>query len=489
MSWILVVDVGTSSVRCAAIDAQARVAEQVQVAVLPGSPAPGMVELNAAAIAAAVREGVASLTASRGAPDAVGVANQRASALCWDATTLEPLGPAIGWQDLRTVFTCLELQAEGFRLAPNMTATKLAAILDEVDPDRSKAAAGALRLGTVDTYVTAILSRGALHVTDLTNAAVTGLLDPATGSWDEAICARLGIPIAALATVVDSIGTCGEASAVLGAPPVAGIAGDQQASLFGQGCVLPGQGKVTFGTGGMLDVVTGPAPLGSNRLSQGTFPIVARSEGGQATWGVEAIMLSAGTAVEWLRDDLGVIASAAESDALAASVPDAGGLAFVPALLGLGTPVWDFGARGTLLGITRGSSRAQLVHAVLDGVAQRAADLVDAAAADTGSRLAALRVDGGMSANASFLKLLANATGLEVQRSTELEATALGAGLMAGVAIGTWSSAEDAAATWSPAEVVAPATSASAREASRERWLEARGRAEHSVPDLSALDF
>lgn len=489
MSWLLVVDVGTSSVRCAAVEPSATVAEQVQVPVLPASPAPGMVELDAAGIAAAVRSGVAELTSRRGAPLAVGIANQRASGLCWDAATLEPVGPAIGWQDLRTVFTCLELQAEGIRLAPNVTATKLAAILDEVDPDRGRASSGELRLGTVDSYVAAILSNGALHVTDLTNAAVTGLLDPATARWNEAICERLGVPSSALPEVVDSIGACGVASAVAGAPPIAGIAGDQQASLFGQGCVAPGQAKATFGTGGMLDLVTGDAPLGSDRLNHGTFPIVTRSQDGSATWGVEAIMLSAGTAVEWLRDDLGIISSAAESDQLAGSVADSGGLSFVPALLGLGTPVWDFGARGTLLGITRGTSRAHVTRAVLDGVAQRAADLVDAARADAGLDLDALRVDGGMTANATFVRLLAEATGLPVHRSTELEATALGAGLMAGVAVGTWSSAEDAASTWSPAEVVEPAGNDASRAAARERWLEARGRAERSVPDLSALDF
>ena len=487
--YILVVDVGTSSVRCAQVGPDAKVWDQESFVVLPSSPAAGLVELDGSAIARSVRAGVKAITDKHGEPKGVGIANQRASAIVWDAKTLEPVGPVIGWQDLRTVMTCLSLQAEGIRLAPNVTATKLAAILDEVDPDRSRCASGELRLGTIDSYVAAILSDGELHITDLTNAAVTGLLDPKTRSWDEKVTARLGIPLDALAQVVDSSGIVGSASMVLGMPPIAGIAGDQQASLFGQGCFAPGQAKVTFGTGGMLDVVTGDQAMGMGRLEHGTFPIVARQVKGEATWGVEAIMLSAGSAVEWLRDDLGLISSAAESDALAASVPDSGGCFFVPALLGLGTPVWDFGARGTLLGITRGTSRPQVVRAVLEGVAHRCADLVEATIADTGLRLDGLRVDGGMTANASFLRALADITGLPIQRSAELEATTLGAGLLAGAALGMWSSVEEASASWRPAEVIEAELGDEPRGQLRARWLEARARAEQSIPELSGLEF
>ena len=256
------------------------------------------------------------------------------------------------------------------------------------------------------------LSDGALHVTDHTNAAVTGLLAVDGSAWSERVLAVLGLPADVLPALVDSSGVVGEATALPGSPRIACLVGDQQASLVGQGCVEPGRAKITFGTGGMLDVCRGAEPPASaKRCANGTYPIVAWSRGGELTWGAEAIMLSAGTNVEWLRDDLGVIATSAESHEVAASVDTSDGVLYVPALLGLGTPHWDYGARGTLVGLTRGSTRAHVVRAVLEGVAQRGADLVEAAEADTGLSIEALRVDGGMSANPTFTQALADATG------------------------------------------------------------------------------
>ena len=440
---------------------------------------------------------VARASLEDGGPVAgVGIANQRASSIVWERATGRPVAPGIGWQDLRTVGTCLVLQAEGIRLAPNASATKVMAILDEVDPERSRAERGELCFGTVDSWVAWTLSGGAaprggaLHVTDATNAAVTALVD-ATIGWDEPLLEKLRIPLPMMPTVVDSSGALGIAAALPGAPPICGIAGDQQASLVGQGCTLPGLAKATFGTGGMLDQCVGPAagPVGMSRGGAGTFPIVAFRVGGQATWGTEAVMLSAGTCIEWLRDDLGIIATAQESEAVAAQCATAGDVWFVPALLGLGTPVWDFGARGTLVGLTRGSGRAEIVRAVLEGVAHRGADLVEASESDSGFPIAALRIDGGMSDNAVFVQALADSIGRPVEISPVQEATTLGAGLLAGLAVGTYATTSELAETFSPRRTVEPQQSDADRVAARDRWLAARQKAEGTIPELSGISF
>ena len=308
---------------------------------------------------------------------------------------------------------------------------------------------------------------------------------PTGRGWDEQLLDVLRIDPAALATIVDSSAVIGEATALPGSPPIAGIAGDQQASLLGQGCVAPGVAKITFGTGGMLDTVVGAArPSYDQRGGAGCFPIIARRIGGETTWGIEAVMLSAGTNVEWLRDDLGLLPSAAASDAIAASVPDAGGAWYVPALLGLGTPNWDYGARGTLLGITRGTTAAHVVRAVLEGIAHRSADLVEAAEADGGGRIDAVRVDGGMVANATFVQAVADATQRPIEISPVLEATTLGAAYLAGLAIGTWSTVDDVAASWKPAATIEPGP-----PTDRDRWRLAVERAAAWIPELSAIDF
>jgi len=487
---ILVIDVGTSGVRAAVVTPDATVTAEHHRELLPDSPAPGMVEFDPARLAATVLElAAAALAEAGGQVQAVGIANQRASAVLWDRDTGEPVGPGIGWQDLRTLGDCLTLGAEGIRLAPNQTATKLAWLLDTHDPERRRN----LAAGTIDTWVAWVLSGGTAHVTDPTNAAVTGLLDvraaPWTDTgvspWDLRLLERLRIDPGLLPGVVDTAGECATATALAGDPPICALVGDQQGSLVGQGVVAPGLAKITFGTGGMLDVVVGPAaPAATVRNTAGTFPIVAWRRGGQATWGVEGIMLSAGTNVEWLRDDLGIIDTVAESDAVAASCADTGGVVYVPALLGLGTPQWDYGARGALLGVTRGTGRAEVVRAVLEGIAHRGADLVDAAEADTGTTIGSLRVDGGMSRNATFVQALANATGRIVEVSPVVEATTLGAGLLAGLDRGVWGSWDDLAATWAPATTVEPTGSAD-----RTRWAEAVQRAAGWLGDLSSLDF
>ncbi|MGA2528039.1 MAG: FGGY-family carbohydrate kinase [Acidimicrobiales bacterium] len=478
---VLAVDVGTSGVRAAVVQPDSTVEHVHQRHVLPSSPSTGFVEFDAAEIARAVLEVSSAAVSEEGSVEAVGISTQRASAVVWDRATGEPVGPGIGWQDLRTVGYCLALQSQGIRLAPNQSATKLAVLLDIADPVRSKD----LCAGTVDSWVAWTLSQGGVHISDRTNLAVTGLLDGNAADWDDAVLDVLRIPHGALPVPVDSIGPMGEASALPGAPPICGLAGDQQASLVGQGCVRPGLAKATFGTGGMLDLCVGDnRPAFARRGSGGTFPIVAWSRAGLITWGIEAIMMSAGTCIEWLRDDLQILSSVADSDGLAASVTDSGGVWFVPALLGLGTPVWDYGARGTLLGLTRGSGRAEVVRAVLDGIAHRGADLLEAAETDSGLSIDALRIDGGMSANRTFVQLLANATGRAVETSAITEATTLGAAYLAGVGAGTWASLEEATADLQPRAIVEPT-----RRADRARWLEARERALRTVPELSDLDF
>jgi len=387
----------------------------------------------------------------------------------------------------------LALQADGIRLMPNASATKLAAILDDVDPERRRAA-DELCFGTIDSWVGWTLSGGAsgsaLHVTDATNAGVTALVTSEV-AWDDAVLDVLGIPRSMLPRIVDSSGEVGEASALAGAPPICGIVGDQQASLIGQGCTRPGLAKATFGTGGMLDLCTGarPSARGEVRGPAGTFPIVAWQRGGSTTWGVEAIMLSAGSCVEWLRDDLGILASADESAGVAARADQAADVWFVPALLGMGTPVWDFGARGTVVGITRGTGRPELVRAVLEGVAHRGADLLEAAEADSGLSVGTLRVDGGMSANVVFMAALAEAIGRRVEVSAELEATTLGAGFLAGLAVGTWADEDDVAAAYRPRASWEPTGDEGVRAARRSRWLEARDRSARTIPELSGIAF
>ena len=478
---ILVVDVGTSGVRSAIVRPDATIAIEFRQEVLPDTPAPGLVEFDPKTMAAAALATARAALAEGGPVEAVGVATQRASTIVWDRATGEPVAPGLGWQDLRTLGDCLVLQAEGLRFAPNQSATKISHLLNAADPDRL----GDLCIGTVDSWIVWTLTNGAVNVTDASNAGVTGLFSVQSQDWDDALLARLNIPRSSMPTIVDSSGPIAPATALDGAPMICGIAGDQQSSMIGQGVVRPGPAKITFGTGGMLDLVVGPdRPTTAARSGSGTFPIVAWRRGGETMWGLEAIMLSAGTNVEWLRDDLGIIDSVTASHEIAQQCTDTEGVVYVPALLGLGTPRWDYGARGTLLGITRGTARPHIVRAVLEGVAQRGADLVDAAEIETGATISTLRVDGGMSANPTFTQALANATQRTVEISPVLEATALGAAFLAGLAVGTWSSWDDIASTWNPVRTVEPNG-----EAHRERWAVAIDRASGWHGDLSSFDF
>lgn len=479
---VLVIDVGTSGLRASIVRADGRIESYEYEAFAPTSPFPGLVEFDALAMRDAVLRVAHKSIAASGGVNGVGITNQRASTIVWDNDTGLPIGPALGWQDLRTVMECLTVRSEhGLVLAPNQTATKASWMLKNYSiPDRNR-----IRIGTVDSWIAFVLSKGELHVTDFSNAAVTGLLSATTSSWSTRALDLMGLDMSMMPTVVHSSGVLGRAHALAGAPPIASLVGDQQASLVGQGCITPGQTKITFGTGGMLDVFTGAKPPETaQRGAHGTFPIVVYGDASGVSWGAEAIMLSAGTNIEWLRDDLQIIDTAAQSDEIAGQVATSDGVVYVPALLGLGTPHWDYGARGSLFGITRGTTRAHIVRAVLEGIAHRGADLVEAAVGDTGLSIETLRIDGGMSRNNTFVQALANASMLPVEVSPVTEATTLGAAFLAGIAVGTWASLAEAASTWKPSAVVTPTTGLD-----QAQWQEAVARSKGWIPALSSLDF
>lgn len=479
---VLVVDVGTSGLRAAVVRPDGEVEALSYRAFPPQSPFPGMVEFDAVGMATAVLEVSRAALAEGGPVRAVGITAQRASTIVWDRATGEPVGPGIGWQDLRTVFDCITAKADhGLHLAPNQSATKVAWLLNTYDAGRERD----LCFGTVDTWVAWVLSNGDAHVTDHSNAAVTGLLKPDASGWSHTACAALNVPSGMLPTLVDTSSVFGAATALPGAPPLAALVGDQQGSLVGQSCVRPGQAKITFGSGGMLDLCTDAgAPSTGNRTAEGVFPIVAWSRDGRCTWGVEAIMLSAGTNVEWLVQDLGILDDPAQSHDVAAQCETADGVVYVPALMGLGTPHWDYGARGVLVGLTRGSGRPQVVRAVLEGVAHRGADLLEAAERDSGHRIDVLRLDGGMSENPVFCQAVANATGRRVEVAPVKDATALGAAFLAGLESGIWSGWGDVEALWDPSHVVEPSG-----ELDRATWARAVERSLAWIPDLSAINF
>jgi len=466
---ILVIDAGTSGVRAVVVGEDARVLHEEHREVLPTSPGPGLVEFDPSALATAALSIARTAVAAVGGVSAVGIANQRSSTVAWDRATSEPVAPGLGWQDLRTVERCREILSQGILISPNSAPTKMAWQREQADPTGTRD----FCVGTVDSWLVWKLSEGALHVTDVSNVSAGALWSADEGDWNEKILTACRIPRRELPEIVDSSGVIGRASALPGAPPIAGIAGDQQASLVGQACVRPGMAKITFGTGGMLDLCLGAQRPPFDVVGPGgSTPMVAWRIRGETTWLLEGLMLAAGSNLEWLRDGLGILATTAESHDAASACTSTEGVVYVPALLGLGAPYWKLDARGTLLGISRGTRRAHVVRAVLEGIAQRAADLVEAAEADSGLEIATLRIDGGMSANPTFVQAVADATGRPVDVAGGVEATALGAAFLAGLATGVWSGWDDVAAAAPPARRVEPAGSFD-----RARWKEACRRA------------
>jgi glycerol kinase len=478
----LAIDVGSSSIRTALVDTSGQVSFEHRRRLQVATPSPGFVELNAHEIADGALE-LAQRTLAEGGPcEGVAVTNQRATTIVFDPQTGQAVGPAISWQDLRTVIDCLVFQGEGLRLAPNQSATKIRWLLQQATrPARE------LRFATIETWIAWHLSRGETYVTDRTNASVNGLINETLDGWDERTLRVLELDDLALPTLVDTTGPFGAATALPGAPPLVALIGDQPASLFGQSCVRRGA-KITFGTGAMLDMVhPDSVPTSLRRFPSGCYPTALRSTEGVVTWGIEGIVFSAGSCVEWLVD-LGLIDAPNQSDDIARSVSSSEGVSFVPAFSGLGTPQWDFGARAGFFGLTRGSSRAHLVRAVLEGVAHRGADLLDAAEREIGATLTELRVDGGMSANNFFVQRLADVSGHVVSVSSEREATARGAGLLALVGVG-YLSLDDVERLWRPAFVATPRLSDDERARERAQWVINLARAEKTLPDLSSVSF
>jgi glycerol kinase len=392
-----------------------------------------------------------ALAGARERPAGLGITNQRETVVLWDRRTLAPVGPAVVWQDRRTSERCRELREAGTETLlrertglvadPYFSATKLEWLLR--DPEiRRQAETGALAAGTVESWLVARLTGGRAHVTDHTNASRTLLYDLSTREWDAELLGLFGVPQALLPEIVSSSGVVAEADAEhVGIPlPIAGLAGDQQSALFGQGCCHSGLAKNTYGTGAFLLVSTGehrPAP------PPGVLATAACGPRGEPAYALEGSVFIAGAALQWLRDGLGLIRSAAESEALARSVQDTGGVHFVPAFVGLGTPYWEAEARGTISGITRGTSRAHLVRAALEAMAFSSADLLDAMAGAVGLDVPALRVDGGASANDWLLQFQADVLGIPVERPDMVETTALGAAGLAGIALGVWQGPDD----------------------------------------------
>jgi glycerol kinase len=454
---VLAIDCGTTGVTALVVSEDGRVVSRGYQEFQQHFPQPGWVEHEPEEIWVAV------LGACRAALEghtvtAVGITVQRETAVLWDRQSLQPPRRAIVWQDRRTTEICERLrdagheprvaELTGLRLDPYFTATKLAWVREHDPRSWEGVVAGTTAVGTVDAYVCARLSGGALHVTDASNASRTLLLDLRTGDWSDELCALFGVPRSALPRVVPSYGVVGrtDPQSFLGLDlPIAGIAGDQQAALFGQGCYEPGRSKCTYGTGSFVLVNTGDTPCLSERL---LTTVAWMGPDGALTYALEGAVFVTGAAVQWLRDGLQVIGGAAEVEALAGHVPDSGGVVFVPALTGLGAPHWDPTARGTLLGITRGTTRAHLARATLDAIAFEVRDVVDAMTSEAGVSLPSLQVDGGASANNLLCQLQADQLGVPVQRPEVLETTALGAAFLAGLGTGVWSGTDELAATW-----------------------------------------
>jgi glycerol kinase len=478
---LLALDQGTTSSRALVVHQDGTVLGRGQREFRQHFPAPGWVEHDPEELIGSTLAAARDALAQAGErPAGIGITNQRETLVLWERKSLEPVAPAIVWQDRRTAQRCLELRAagseplirerSGLLLDPYFTATKLEWLLH--DPElRLRAERGELAAGTVDSWLIARLTRGRTHVTDPTNASRTMLYGLAAGGWDRELTSLFQVPEALLPTVVESSAICGETDPdLLGySLPIAGIAGDQQAALFGQGCVAPGLAKNTYGTGAFLLLYTGATPPVP---PPGLLATAACSARGGRGFALEGSVFIAGAVMQWLRDGLQLLPHAADSAALAASVPDTGGVHFVPAFVGLGSPYWEPEARGTITGLTRGTTRAHLVRAGLESIAFSSLELLEAMLAATGLALPRLRVDGGATANDWLMQFQADLLGQPVERPDLVETTALGAAALAGLALGVWPSLEEFVAT-RRFTVFEPRSTAEARRGLRAGWRRA----------------
>ncbi|MDD2899891.1 MAG: glycerol kinase GlpK [Desulfuromonadaceae bacterium] len=486
MSFILALDQGTTSSRALVFDHGGTVRGLAQKEFRQFFPAPGLVEHNAEEIWASqlgvAVEAIARAGVSAADIAAIGITNQRETTVVWDRRTGTPIHHAIVWQDRRTAAECDLLRTRGheqlFRektglvLDPYFSGTKLAWLLDNVPGARGRAEAGELAFGTIDSWLVWNLTGGERHITDASNASRTLMFNINTGTWDHDLLDLFRIPPSILPEVVPSSQLYGYTAARFLAAqiPIAGIAGDQQAALFGQLCDHPGMVKNTYGTGCFMLMHTGAQPVTSGH---NLITTVASLTGNRTEYALEGSVFSAGAAVQWLRDGLGIIRTSADVEPLAASVPDNGGVYLVPAFTGLGAPHWDPYARGSLFGITRGTTAGHIARATLESIAFQTADLLEAMEADSGTPLAELRVDGGATANDLLMQFQADLLGVPVVRPQVRETTALGAAYLAGLAVGYWQNRDELRQLWRAERSFTPAMERNRAAELRHLWSRA----------------
>ena len=486
MSAILSLDQGTTSSRAIVFDHGGSILSRAQREFNQFFPQPGWVEHDALEIwrtqLAVAADAIAQAQQAGHDIVAIGITNQRETTVLWDRATGMPLAPAIVWQDRRTADFCNELKASGHEtLIGNKTGlvidayfsgTKLKWLLDHIPGARERAARGELAFGTIDSWLLWCLTTGKVHATDVSNASRTMLFNIHTLDWDDELLRLLNIPRSILPNIVSSSGVVGTISCE-GLPagiPIAGIAGDQQAALFGQACHQPGMAKNTYGTGCFMLMNTGEVPVPSRHRLLTT---VAWRIGTTTHYALEGSVFMGGATIQWLRDGLGIIEKSSDVEALAASVSDTGGVYLVPAFAGLGAPHWDPTARGSILGLTRGSTRAHIARAAVEAIAFQSAELATAMQQDAGIALTELRVDGGASNNNMLMQFQADLLGTPVVRPRITETTALGAAYLAGLAIGFWQSQDEIATLWAKDRVFLPTWARDSAAAQMQGWLKA----------------
>jgi len=488
--FVLALDQGTTSSRAILFDRRGRPCAVAQQEFPQRYPRPGWVEHDPADLWESSRRvalaAVAEANATGADVAAIGLANQRETTLLWERRTGRPVARAIVWQDRRTADSCRRLRAAGLEplvrrrtgllLDPYFSGTKLAWLLDHVPGARRRAERGELAFGTVDTWLLWQLTGGRVHATDASNASRTLLFNLRTGRWDAELLRALRIPAEVLPEVRASSGSFGEVAALpaLRGVPITGVAGDQQAALFGQACFRSGMAKNTYGTGCFLLLHTGGRPVASRHRLLTT---VAWKIGGRLEYALEGSVFNGGAVIQWLRDGLGLIARSADVEALAARVPDSGGVYCVPAFTGLGAPHWDAGARGAIVGLTRGATAAHLARAALESIAFQSADLLAAMQADAGLRLGEVRVDGGAAVNNPLMQFQADLLRVPVVRPRTIETTALGAAYLAGLAAGIWKDRDEIGGLWRAERMFVPRAPAAAMRRRQVGWTRAVERA------------
>ena len=487
--YILALDQGTTSSRAIVFDHEGQIRSVAQKEFPQYFPQPGWVEHNPNEIwgseASVIAEAISTIDITGLDIAAIGITNQRETTIVWDIDTDEPIYNAIVWQDRRTATFCDQLKADGLTetirqktgliIDAYFSGTKIKWILDNVPGARKRAEEGKLRFGTVDSWLVWRLTRGETHVTDVTNASRTMLFNIHDLKWDEELLKLFNIPLSMMPEVKSNSEIYGHTKTTIFAHkvPIAGIAGDQQAALFGQMCLDPGSIKNTYGTGCFVMLNTGEKPIVSkNNL----LTTIAWQIGNKVNYALEGSIYVGGSVVQWLRDGLGVINSSSDVESLAQSVPDSGGVYFVPALTGLAAPYWDPYARGTIVGITRGTTAAHIARAALDGIAFQTYDIAQAIAKDMNDRLTELKVDGGASRNNLLMQFQADLLGIDVVRPKITETTAIGAAYLAGLGVGYWDSVDELRRQWKVERTFTPNLDSETVRTAREGWADAISR-------------